>query len=361
MEQGIGSSLRNHLKHALITGGLEASFVLDRLGLLRQAGGLGAVFTLHHVRPFVPRPFEPNRHLEISPEFLDLAIRRLRQEGYVFVPLNELPGLMAAGKSTPRFVAFTLDDANRNNLEYALPVFARHDVPFTVFVTQGLSERTHTMWWETLAELFGRLDRISFDFGAGIESVDLAGAGQRQQAFDRFAALVHRSDEAAAVGKIDALARSHGLEPLDIVRSLIMDAEELKVLAANPLASLGAHTVSHRALSRLSDTEAAAEMSASADYIASITGTHPTAIAYPYGTRDAVSVRDARIAIELGFTIGVTTQPGTITPAMGPAPTLLPRLSLNGFYQKPRYASALASGIPMWLEKARRHRGGPLS
>jgi peptidoglycan/xylan/chitin deacetylase (PgdA/CDA1 family) len=352
MDKGIGNELRNRLRHSLITAGLEASSMIDRMGLMRDAGGLGAVFTLHHVRPFTQRPFQPNRHLEISPEFLELAILRLKAEGYCFAALEELPRLLDS-KAAQRFAAFTLDDGNRNNVEYALPVFARHGVPFTVFVSQGLSERTHGMWWETLAELLGRQDHISFDFGGGVETIELVGAGRRQGAFDRFAAYINRADEATAVGKIDELARSHGINPLEIARSLIMHADELKTLAAHPLASLGAHTISHRALSRLSEAEAAEEMALSADYVAAISGGRPGAIAYPYGTMEAVSKREGRLASELGFAVGLTTRPGTIMPAMTSEMTMLPRLSLNGFFQKPRYVSALASGIPMRLRTGR--------
>ncbi|MEF0939541.1 polysaccharide deacetylase family protein [Rhizobium sp. BR 362] len=345
MQQGI--CIR--FKRAVISGGLETAAILKNLGLMRDVAGLGAIFTLHHVRPPSPRTFAPNAHLEISPEFLDRAITRLKRDGYDFVSLDALPDRIASDRNKPPFAVFTLDDGNRNNRDYALPVFARHDVPFTVFVTQGLSERTHSIWWETLADLLGQLDRLTFDFGIGVESFDLSKAGQRQAVFARFAAYVHAEDETEAVARIDELARTNGLEPLDLVRSAIMDRQELTQLSHHPLASLGAHTVSHRALARLPEAEAAAEMALSADYVAEIIGRRPVAIAYPYGTADAVSPREARLAAELGFSVGVTTRPGTIGAASAAALTHLPRLSLNGHYQKARYASALASGIPMRL------------
>lgn len=340
-------AIKSRLKRAAIAGGLEAASAMQSLGLMRDAGGLGVIFTLHHVRPYTRKQFEPNRHLEITPEFLDRAILRLKSEGYVFLPLDAVPEHIASRGKQPRFAAFTLDDANRNNLDHALPVFARHQVPFTIFVCQGFSERTHTMWWETLGELLNRQDRLSFDFGSGSETFDLRKPGARQAVYDRFAVYVHSSDEARAVAEIDELAREHGLEPLDLVRSLVMDREELTEIGNHPLASLGAHTVSHRAVGRLSEAEAAAEMELSANYVAITTGTRPTAIAFPYGTNAATTAREARLAAELGFATGLSTRPGVIQAGM--ATNLLPRLSLNGFYQKPRYASALASGIPMRL------------
>ncbi|TXI01070.1 MAG: polysaccharide deacetylase [Rhizobium sp.] len=345
MEQDI----KVRLKRTMISSGLEAAAILKGAGLMRDVAGLGTIFTLHHVRPaFSPR-FAPNAHLEVSPDFLDQALTRLKQDGYEFIALDALPSRVAAAAGKPPFVAFTLDDGNRDNLDHALPVFARHDAPFTVFVAQGLSERTHTIWWETLAELLGRLDRLTFDFGAGEEFLPIGKESQKHVAFARFAAFVHGQEESDAVSRIDELARRHGLEPLDIVRASIMDRNELRQLLRHPLASLGAHTVSHRALSRLPEAEAMAEMALSADYVADIAGKRPISIAYPYGTAEAISPREGRLAAELGFSIGVTTRPGTITATNGAAPMLLPRLSLNGHYQKARYASALASGIPMRL------------
>ncbi|TCL75918.1 polysaccharide deacetylase family protein [Rhizobium sp. BK251] len=350
MKDGIKPLLRSYGKQAAISGALEVSSLLGAAGLLPGARGRGAVFTLHHVRPHLPRPFEPNRHLEIAPEFLDLAIRQLKRDGYVFVALDELPALLDGPGNLPPFAAFTLDDGNRNNAEHALPVFERHQVPFTVFVCRGLSERTHGMWWETLAALLGALDRVTFDFGQGEETLELRTPTQKQSAFDAFAAYVHSTDEAEAVAAIGRLAQSHGVDPLGIVERLIMDGDELKRLVENPLASLGAHTLSHRALARLCEAEAAAEMVLSADYVATLTDRRPSTLAYPYGTPGAVSKREARLASELGFKVAVTTQPGTISPEPGMPLTHLPRLSLNGHFQKPRYVSALASGIPFRLK-----------
>ena len=100
---------------------------------------------------------------------------------------------------------------------------------------------------------------------------------------------------------------------------------------------------------RLSEAEAREEMLRSAEHVKVITGKTPATIAFPYGTREAATLREAAIAAELGFTAAVTTQPGVIRPGMAGGTTYLPRLSLNGLYQKPRYVSALASGIPLKL------------
>lgn len=336
---------RRRIKRGLISGGLATAHALNRLGMMKQARGRGAIFTLHHVRPFQPRLIEPNRHLEVSPQFLEAAIARLSAEDYDFIALSDIPARLANPPERP-FACFTLDDGYRNNAQHALPVFERHGVPFTIFINEGFADRTHSIWWETLASLLNTADHVRFNFGTGEEHVSLATIAEKHNAFDRFCLFILSGDEAGRVAELDALALRHGIDPLALTASLTMDREELNRLARHPLVSLGAHTVSHRALSKLSRPDAAQEMQRSADWLQEVTGTRPMTIAYPYGSPSAVSSREQEIARELGFSVAVTTQPGTVCERLANRLTALPRISLNGYYQEPNYVTALASGIP---------------
>lgn len=343
------STARQGLKHAMITSGLKAARLVRSAGAMSSARGLGAIFTLHHVRPKTARSFDPNAHLEITPDFLDAAIRRLKHEGYAFLSLAELPEHLAKSQTCQPVAVFTLDDGYRNNAEFAQPVFSEHRVPYTVFVTGGFIDKTHTLWWETLAGLVGTTNALHFDFGTGPVALRTASLAEKNAAYDRIAGFIRRGDEAEAIGRLNAVARMHGIDPDLIVERLIMRAPELQSLVLNPLASLGAHTISHRALSGLPEDEARDEILRSAARIEEITGRRPTSIAYPYGDGPAVSPREARLASELGFTSGVTTRPGTLDARKRDALFALPRISLNGHYQKPDYVAALASGIPFKL------------
>lgn len=344
--------LKGQIKRAVITGGLEASNILQRLGLFRSARGLGAIFTLHHVRPFRPRPAMINRHLEITPDFLDATIRTLHAEGYRFVRLEDVPHLLAAGKGGQPFAVFTLDDGFRNNAEHALPVFRRHGAPFTVFVCQGFSERTHGMWWEVLELLINQDEPVEFDCGDGPRTFPLATVAEKLGAAQAIGAAITRKGEADATSRLYKLGATRGIDVRALTEALVMDRAELAELAREPLVSLGAHTVSHRALACLPEREAEEELAASADYVAAITGSRPATFAYPYGDGRSVSEATMAIAAGCGFGAAVTTRPGTLTAADGARPMGLPRISLNGHFQRPRHVSALASGIPFKLTGA---------
>ncbi len=335
------------MRRAVIAGGLEVSGGLSRAGLMAGARGQGAIFTLHHVRPKPARAFDPNAHLEITPDFLDVALRTLKRDGYRFVPLEQLPDALAA-KGGP-VACLTLDDGYRNNLEHALPVFERHQAPFTVFVAGGFVDRTHTLWWETLADMLATNETLRFDFGRGLETLQLRAAVERQAAFNRIAAFIHSHDEAKAIASLNAAALDRGIDPLAITDRLTLDEAGLRRLVESPLASLGAHTISHRSVARLTDAEARREIEESLQRVEAITGRRPLTFAYPYGDAPAVSARDHRIIADLGFTLAVTTQPGTLAARTQCSLNALPRISLNGHFQRARYVSALASGIPFRL------------
>ena len=335
-------------KRAVIGSGLELSSILSGLGFFGAARGLGAIFTLHHVRPRRKNDFRPNDLLEVTPEFLETALLTLRNEGYDFIRLEDIPKRLA-DKSHRPFACFTLDDGYRDNATYAAEIFVRHGAPFTVFLNSGFFGRTCTMWWETLDAMLNGANQITFDFGLGAETLLARTPAQKLSAFNRIANQINTGDERLAVERLDEEAMRRDFDPRGIVAELTLAEADLKKLSKKPLVSFGAHTVSHRGIARLPDDEAEAEIADSIDAVAAITGSRPKSFAYPYGDARSFAPRERQTLKRLGVDIAVTTRPGTLAPEMASDLTALPRISLNGLYQKARYVRALASGIPFKL------------
>jgi peptidoglycan/xylan/chitin deacetylase (PgdA/CDA1 family) len=108
--------------------------------------------------------------------------------------------------------------------------------------------------------------------------------------------------------------------------------------------TIGAHTVNHVRLAKVSEDEARREMRMSASVIEAALGKRPRHLSYPVGDRTSAGPREFAIARELGFATAVTTRPGVLFPEHREHLTALPRISLNGEYQKPRYVRVLVSG-----------------
>ena len=337
-------AVRRRLKRLAVHAGLEAVNLSGATRLFPSAAGRGVIFALHHVRPNRNYDFEPNSHLSITPEFLDTAIVVARQCGLEPIHLEDLPKALAEFP-TRNFVCFTLDDGYQDNKDFAAPIFHKHGVPYTIFVVPGFVERTRTMWWETAEEFVRATTSLKFDFGSGAETVRTSSRLEKLVVFKRIVNSFQEGDEDDAVARLDFAAKAAGIDPVSIVDREAMTLGELKDLLRDPLARLGVHTMTHPSLARVDEGRLRRELQQSAARIAGYAGSTPQTLAYPYGGRAAVTTRETMAAVELGFSLAVTTRHGVLSSASFEAPASLPRITLNGNYQKARFVRALASGL----------------
>lgn len=345
MRKPTGIVFKKYLKQKVIQTGLQATSIASDLGMFPGSAGMGAIFTLHRVEPSNLEKFNPGAHLSITPEFLEKAILTLKERNYHPVALKDLPEYLENPDPKRRAMVFTLDDGYLNNFEHALPVFKKHDVPFTVFACSGFINRSHTMWWETAAELIKKVDYLTYDVGHGERTLMARGLMQKYSAYEQIVSDMMSIEQYDAVAAFDKVALEHGVDAKQIADELIMTREQLKELSSEPLADIGAHTISHPNLTKSSDDSLLVEMSASRDAVTAITGIQPETFAFPYGGSNNASEREFELAKELGFKAAVTTCADVLTEESSQKLNHLCRISLNGYYQKRKYVEALASGI----------------
>lgn len=327
-----------------------------------SAAGDGAILTFHRVRADRGAAFAPNAHLEITPEFLEVLVKRLRREGRDIVTLDEAMKRLAGGSEAP-FAVLTFDDGYRDNLEVALPVLQRLDAPFTVYVATGMIDRAINPWWLTLEEVIAREPRVSLEGRPGADAFETRTVAEKTAAFRHLAERLASMDEARQRQLADAMALRYGVDPAEILDRAMMDWDEVRELAANPLVTIGAHTVGHYALAKLPLAQATREVTEGARILAERVGIRPRHFSYPYGYRSAAGEREFGLLAELGFATAVRTVPGTLNAASAVHPTALPRISMNGLFQRWRYAEVLLSGAPFALaglaNRALRRDGRP--
>lgn len=339
--------IKRLVKYGAIRAGLEVSSLPAVRSAFPSFAGRGVIFTLHHVRPGgAVSAFAPNVQLSVTPQFLEEAIQAALECGLVPVHLHDLPALLADNHEGRSFCAFTLDDGYRNNADYAAPIFRKYAVPYTIFITPGFVERTRSLWWETAAALTQKVASFEFDFGAGPGHVACASPSQKAEAFTRLEDFVQNFSEDEAVERIDHAARQHGVDPIAIVDELVMDEDELRALAQDPLVHFGAHTMTHVNMRKVDAARLAYEIAESTRRVEAYADQMPRSFSYPYGWVKAVGEREAKAVQDAGFSAAVTTQAGVIGSHSLEKPTQLPRVSLNGRFQKKRFVKALISGLP---------------
>lgn len=340
------------LKQTIIRGGLESLYFSGAHAALKPLmGGVGAILTLHHVRPPRQDRFQPNRLLEITPRFLGRVVALLRRSGLDLVSLDEMHRRMCEGDFGRRFVCVTFDDGYRDTRDYAYPILKAAGVPFAVYVASSFADRLGEFWWLALEAVIARNDRVGLVIDGDNRTFACGSVAEKRALFDElYWWLRRRPSEAELRETMRNFAACYQVDIAAFCRELCMDWRELAALAADPLVTIGAHTVNHPLLAKLPADAARAEMDLSRAVIEAALSTRPAHLAYPFGDASAAGPREFALAAELGFATAVTTRPGVLFPAHRERLTALPRISLNGEYQQLRYVRVLLSGsaTAMW-------------
>lgn len=345
------------IKTTLYKAGLNALYYTGAIRALRKSiCGVGVMFTLHRVRPPTgQRAFAPNRILEITPDFLETTIVRVRQLGYRIVTLDEFHRCLIERDFSRPVVSFTLDDGYADNFVHAFPVFRKHNVPFTIYVCTGITDGSARLWWRILEEAVFERDAIELLMDGRLRRFDAATTKQKYRAFNEIYWALRRMPHETQMATIDdleqryeqsAIASREGDEPASW--------KMLSEMLGSGLLTVGAHTITHDALSKLPESRVRDEMKGSQDRLEEELGITPTHFAYPYGDAASAGHREFEIARTLGFTTAVTTRKGTVLPEHAEYPHALPRVSLNGDYQNPRYLDLFLSEVPFYLARGLR-------
>lgn len=310
------------------------------------ASGIGAILMLHRVTAHPQKPDGVNRHLNIAPLFLDALIADMKRQGYVFVSMDEAIDRIVSASRSEKFATITADDAYRDNLTEALPVLEKHEAPVAIYVAPSLINGSADLWWELVEDICAARDYVFVSTPKGRVTLDCSTPAARYAAnvylHDYLTHSVREEDQKAIVRE---LAQSVGVDFERPRRETLMTWDEVRTVAAHPLATIGAHTVNHYNLKRLSEEKAFQEMTDSARILQFELGRKPRHLAYPYGYAAAVCHREVALAKKAGFASAVTTRHGLIQPEHAGHLHALPRISVNGRYQRVAHVRTMLSGI----------------
>jgi peptidoglycan/xylan/chitin deacetylase (PgdA/CDA1 family) len=252
---------------------------------------------------------------------------------------------MVDGDFSRRFVCLTFDDGYRDTLQWAYPILKEAGVPFAIYVPTSFPDRLGELWWLALEAVIARNDRIGLVINGRDRKFDCRTVAEKRALYgELYLWLRDRATEAEMRDIVHRLAAFYQVDVAAFCNELCMDWSELAQLAADPLVTIGAHTVNHPILIRLSQDAARSEMELSRSVIEAALGRKPAHLSYPYGDRAACTAREFKIAAELGFKTAVTARPGVVFAGHTQNMTALPRIPVDGDHQRMRYLRVLLSG-----------------
>jgi peptidoglycan/xylan/chitin deacetylase (PgdA/CDA1 family) len=286
-------------------------------------------------------------NLCVSPKHFDQHLQVLRRSYHVS-SLTQL-ACELRDRRKKKVIAITFDDGYADNLYAAAPALERYDAPATFFLTSGAVGTGREFWWDELERLLlnaGPLPSelqvghgaISHVFKARSAALPLTNLHQqlREQppwkadpdsrlglyyAVWQFLRLLDQDTRQRA---LDAIRGQLNIPETVRDSHRVLTHQEVQQLASSPQCEIGAHSVTHPALSSLSLEAQRQEIQQSKQQLEQLLNRAVTAFAYPYGDYGPETASLVRAS---GFEFACTTDAVGVTRAADPY--LLPRVSVE--------------------------------
>jgi peptidoglycan/xylan/chitin deacetylase (PgdA/CDA1 family) len=298
--QGIASGLYD----TGVTGLLSRS-----VGYARRAPAF-AVLTYHRVNDDGDPFFRA-----LSSAVFEQQARYLAQN-YLVLAVEDLVERLATRTVPRNAVAITFDDGYRDTLTHAAPILSRYCLPATVFLATGFIGTTQVPWYERLAAALKHTRQATVRTSWG-EHLSLGTVGARLSALDRVLGRFKTLAEADFQDAFDAFLGALGVNDAQSGKNEMLSWDDVHALRGLGF-RIGAHTVTHPILSRVTPERARAEVVGSRDMIRAACGAAPRAFAYPNGSGADYTPEVVEIVRHAGFTCAVTTRFGINTSRTSP-------------------------------------------
>src|SRR5450631_4191204 len=313
----------------------------------RETGGAGVILRFERVRPPQPVRFQPLKSREISPKFLDSAIRVLKRWKYDIVAMDEVCRRAVALAAARRFVCLTFDGGYKDLITDAYPVLSKHGVPFTVYVPTAFPDGLGEAWWLALEQVIARESRISLVIDRRELHFHLEGASEKYQLYAFLEDWMRSLTPSDLSSAIKDLCTRYSVDLSALSREASMDWDDLAKLAADPLLTLASATVNYPILSNLNDTAALREMTMGRAVAQAALHRDVRHFAYPFGDRESWRRPHVLMAAEAGFASAATAVPGAVEPGGRTNLHALPRIAWDGRMRSLRALRAALASAPL--------------
>jgi peptidoglycan/xylan/chitin deacetylase (PgdA/CDA1 family) len=223
------------------------------------------------------------------------------------LPLDEAASRLGRGDLPARAACITFDDGYADNLHVALPILQRHRLTSTFFIATGFLDGGR-MWNDTIIESVRNAAGSALDLSPlGLGTHALGGIPERRAAIGAIIGQVKYQTVADRIRITEDIAARCGVKPPD---DLMMTSDEVRAMRRAGM-QIGAHTVSHPILARLTDEDARSEVERSRSTLQQLLGEPVRLFAYPNGKPgEDYSERTVALVRDMGFDAAVSTRWG---------------------------------------------------
>jgi peptidoglycan/xylan/chitin deacetylase (PgdA/CDA1 family) len=252
-------------------------------------------------------------HMVVNKDVFERHIEHIKQY-HTVIRLDDLINRLLYNKPLPhKPISITFDDGFKDNYLNAFPVLDKYGITASFFVLGSSISNTMPMWphclYTFLDSFTGRSFTIQLKDGFHF-TVDNFDDKSKMIVLQKLKEFLSEKDQEERLDLLRLVCRQNKVEPEKVpLLSDYMSSSEIKELSEKGNL-IGAHSMTHENLARLSLTDKMAEI------LRSKIATRPfyhndfAAFAYPYGTRNCVDEETKRVLQLCGFKCAVTTFEG---------------------------------------------------
>ncbi len=275
-----------------------------------------SIFIFHRVLP----KHDPLMPGEPSIEEFDAIIRWIKKDFRIYTLGEALERFQHKSEGKP-IAAITFDDGYADNFHHALPILKKNGIAATFFIATGYLDGGR-MWNDTIIESIrlaplGELDLTS----AGMDRYILNDHNSRLSCIHKLISSCKYLEPSIRCFTANSIAT---LCTSELPTNLMMRSDNLQAMHEHGM-EIGAHTVTHPILPRLSISEVKAEIGYGRETLQGIIGSNIDYFAYPNGQpRVDYLPEHVEILRHIGFKAAVSTAWGAVS-------------RYSNFYELPRF------------------------
>jgi peptidoglycan/xylan/chitin deacetylase (PgdA/CDA1 family) len=298
--------------------------LLYEVGFLRMWGYFRrnkiTIMTLHGVmdREIASQwePLRPRTSRQLFDDTLRLAL-----DYFNFVTIDEAVDMLKGEIPIKRnSCVITFDDGQLNNLQVALPILRKYNIPVVFYPTTGRLDQNASYWFDRLDYAIQQpgLDGLKIDVGQVEIKIDQSSRKHMAQSLAKLIKSLKAKDQADSSfqNEVDEIcSRLENLSGKSIndigegdLWSSLMSRQDIVDCATMDSVTIGSHTINHVRLPFADEAERMTELNESKQVLNELTGRPCEHFCYPNGDWDENSVLAVKNA---GYKTAVTTDPGS--------------------------------------------------
>jgi peptidoglycan/xylan/chitin deacetylase (PgdA/CDA1 family) len=263
------------------------------------------LLTYHRIGQANNGDFSDPHMISASPAGFEWQMRHISRH-FTVLSLEDVIERFKTGKLLPQNIAaITFDDGYRDNYSLAYPILRSYKLPATIFLTTGLVNTAHPMWWDKLVYLIGTTQASAVSV-PGLGLLRLENAQARSRAREKLRRHLKSLNEDDRRSQVEALNHRLISDPNNQpCTPAPLTWEQVREMSQNGV-TFGAHTHTHPILTRVSTEDAEREILLSKQIIENELETPARLFAYPNGKKGDFDARIQEIVIRSGFEAAVT-------------------------------------------------------